>query len=153
MFPRFLLRLRFGVARFQAEYEKLLKLLPPGKAISRVNWWHKRNRFIYDLCMDPRLLDYVEDMKDDARCYFTGVPVGCIATGLGWQATVTTLEALRAIVHALRRNPPRGRGSGPLRGRPARCSTATGFPARRRGRRRRRPRPRRSPRAWDSRWR
>jgi ectoine hydroxylase-related dioxygenase (phytanoyl-CoA dioxygenase family) len=50
------------VARFQVEYEKLLKLIPPGKEMSRVNWWHKRNRFIYDLCMDPRLLDHVEDI-------------------------------------------------------------------------------------------
>jgi non-haem Fe2+, alpha-ketoglutarate-dependent halogenase len=50
------------VARFQAEYEKLVGLLPAGKTMSSVNWWHKRNRFVYDLCMDPRLLDYVEDL-------------------------------------------------------------------------------------------
>jgi ectoine hydroxylase-related dioxygenase (phytanoyl-CoA dioxygenase family) len=50
------------VARFQAEYEKLLALLPPGKNINFVNWWHKRNRFLYDLCMDPRLLDFAEDI-------------------------------------------------------------------------------------------
>jgi non-heme Fe2+,alpha-ketoglutarate-dependent halogenase len=50
------------VACLQAEYEKLAPLLPPGRPISRVNWWHKRNRFIYDLCMDPRLLDHVEDI-------------------------------------------------------------------------------------------
>lgn len=47
-------------------------------------------------------LDYAEDLREDARVYLTGVPVGCIATGAGWQAIVTTLEALRAIVHALR---------------------------------------------------
>lgn len=50
------------VARFQQEYERLLTLLPPHTHISRVNWWHKRNRFLYDLCLDPRLLDYVEDL-------------------------------------------------------------------------------------------
>ncbi len=50
------------VAAMQAEYEKLLALMPPGKSISRVNWWHKRNRWVYDLCMDSRLLDYVEDL-------------------------------------------------------------------------------------------
>jgi ectoine hydroxylase-related dioxygenase (phytanoyl-CoA dioxygenase family) len=50
------------IATLQEEYEKLLLLLPPGKSISRVNWWHKRNRFIYDLCLDPRLLDHVEDI-------------------------------------------------------------------------------------------
>jgi non-haem Fe2+, alpha-ketoglutarate-dependent halogenase len=50
------------VARFQEEYEKLLRLLPPGKHVSAVNWWHKRNRFLYDLCMDPRLLDLAGDI-------------------------------------------------------------------------------------------
>ena len=47
-------------------------------------------------------LDYVEDMRDDGQPYFAGRAVGCIATGSGWQGVVTTLEALRAIVHALR---------------------------------------------------
>lgn len=50
------------VAALQDEYPRLAALLPPGKNINFVNWWHKRNRFLYDLCMDPRLLDYVEDL-------------------------------------------------------------------------------------------
>ena len=47
-------------------------------------------------------LDYTEEMRGDARCYFDGVAVGCIATGAGWQGAVVTLSALRAVVHALR---------------------------------------------------
>lgn len=47
-------------------------------------------------------LDYIEDLRDDDPAYLSGRPVGCIATGAGWQGIVTTLEALRAIVHALR---------------------------------------------------
>lgn len=47
-------------------------------------------------------LDYTEDMREDAQPYFAGRAVGLIATAYGWQATVTTLETLRAIVHALR---------------------------------------------------
>jgi len=47
-------------------------------------------------------LDYTEDMRDDEMPYFAERPVGIIATGMGWQATVTTLEAVRSIVHALR---------------------------------------------------
>lgn len=47
-------------------------------------------------------LDYVEDLRDDARPYLDGRPVGCIATAAGPQAAVTTLMALRATVHALR---------------------------------------------------
>jgi non-haem Fe2+, alpha-ketoglutarate-dependent halogenase len=50
------------VRRLQEEFPRLAALLPPGKNINFVNWWHKRNRFLYDLCMDPRLLDPVEDL-------------------------------------------------------------------------------------------
>jgi FMN reductase len=47
-------------------------------------------------------LDYVEDMRDDARPYLDGRAVGCVATAHGWQAAVNTLASLRSIVHALR---------------------------------------------------
>ncbi|MGL4290754.1 MAG: NADPH-dependent FMN reductase [Phreatobacter sp.] len=47
-------------------------------------------------------LDYTEDMRDDAHPYFDGRAVGCIACAAGWQATGSTLAALRAVVHALR---------------------------------------------------
>jgi FMN reductase len=47
-------------------------------------------------------LDLLEDLRDDERHYLDGRAVGCIVTAAGWQASVTTLEALRAIVHALR---------------------------------------------------
>jgi FMN reductase len=52
--------------------------------------------------MVKNALDYLEDLREDARPYLSGRGVGCIATGAGWQATVSTLAALRAIVHALR---------------------------------------------------
>jgi FMN reductase len=47
-------------------------------------------------------LDYVEDLREDIRRYFDGRAVGCIACASGWQASTTTLVALRSIVHALR---------------------------------------------------
>lgn len=47
-------------------------------------------------------LDYVEDLRADPRPYLDGRAVGCVALAQGWQATVTTLTALRSIVHALR---------------------------------------------------
>ncbi|WP_367133409.1 NADPH-dependent FMN reductase [Saccharothrix sp. HUAS TT1] len=47
-------------------------------------------------------LDYVEDLRVDERPYLDGRAVGCVATAQGWQASVTTLTALRSIVHALR---------------------------------------------------
>ena len=47
-------------------------------------------------------LDYVEDMRGDAAPYLDGRAVGLIACASGWQATGTTLVALRSIAHALR---------------------------------------------------
>ncbi|GAA3460281.1 NADPH-dependent FMN reductase [Saccharothrix longispora] len=47
-------------------------------------------------------LDYVEDLRGDERPYLDGRAVGCVAAAQGWQASVTTLTALRSIVHALR---------------------------------------------------
>lgn len=47
-------------------------------------------------------LDYVEDLRDEARSYFDGRAVGCIVCAHGWQATASTLVALRSVVHALR---------------------------------------------------
>ena len=47
-------------------------------------------------------LDYVEDLAGDPRPYLDGMAVGCIAVAHGWQATVSTLQQLRQVVHALR---------------------------------------------------
>ncbi len=48
-------------------------------------------------------LDLLEETATDApRPYLADVPVGLIATAYGWQATGSTIAALRSIVHALR---------------------------------------------------
>jgi FMN reductase len=47
-------------------------------------------------------LDLLEDLRGDDRCYLDGRAVGCIVNASGWQACVSTLAALRSIVHALR---------------------------------------------------
>jgi FMN reductase len=47
-------------------------------------------------------LDYIEDLRDEPRPYLDGRAAGCIALANGWQAAVTTLNALRSVVHALR---------------------------------------------------
>ncbi|WP_019809804.1 NADPH-dependent FMN reductase [Saccharomonospora halophila] len=47
-------------------------------------------------------LDYVEDLRSDARPYLDGRGVGLVAVAHGWQAAVTTLDQLRTIAHALR---------------------------------------------------
>lgn len=52
--------------------------------------------------MVKNALDHVELLRGDARPYFDGMPVGVIATAGGWQAAVSTLAALRTVIHALR---------------------------------------------------
>ena len=47
-------------------------------------------------------IDYVEEMANDYLPYFSGKPVGCVATALGWQGCTSNLQALRCIVHSLR---------------------------------------------------
>lgn len=47
-------------------------------------------------------LDYLEALHDDTRPYLTDRPVGLVVTAYGWQAAVTTLAAMRQIIHALR---------------------------------------------------
>ncbi len=47
-------------------------------------------------------LDLLEETSGDPRPYLADMPVGLIATAYGWQATGSTIAALRSIVHALR---------------------------------------------------
>ena len=51
-------------------------------------------------------LDYLEDLAKDTRPYLDGRAVGLIATAYGDQATMSTMQTLRSIVHALRGWPP-----------------------------------------------
>ena len=47
-------------------------------------------------------LDTLEITAKDASPYFHGLPVGTVVTAYGWQATGSTLNALRGIIHAMR---------------------------------------------------
>jgi FMN reductase len=47
-------------------------------------------------------LDYLEDLAKDERPYLDGRAVGLLATAYGDQATMSTMQTLRSIVHALR---------------------------------------------------
>jgi FMN reductase len=47
-------------------------------------------------------LDLLEDTARDERPYLHDLPVGIIATAYGWQATGSTIAAIRSVVHALR---------------------------------------------------
>ena len=47
-------------------------------------------------------LDHLEALRDDERPYLEGRAVGAIVAAAGWQASGTTLVAVRSAVHALR---------------------------------------------------
>lgn len=47
-------------------------------------------------------LDYVEELRDDARPYLDGRAVGIVVCAYGVQAVGTTLVGIRSIAHALR---------------------------------------------------
>ena len=51
-----------AVTRLQHRFHELVRLLLPDVDISGVNNWHKANRWVYDLCHTPAILDYVEDL-------------------------------------------------------------------------------------------
>ncbi|MBT7864339.1 MAG: phytanoyl-CoA dioxygenase family protein [Gemmatimonadetes bacterium] len=51
-----------AVDHLQQRFDELLGKLPEGIDINRVNCWHKANRWVYDLCCVPSILDYVEDL-------------------------------------------------------------------------------------------
>ena len=46
----------------QKGFEDMLALLPPHIHMSRVNNWHKANRWVYELSHTKAILDYVEDL-------------------------------------------------------------------------------------------
>ncbi|HTS67528.1 MAG TPA: phytanoyl-CoA dioxygenase family protein [Terriglobia bacterium] len=50
------------VAVLNAEYQELLKLLRPGEDEKEIREWHETSRFLYDICVHPQILDYVEDL-------------------------------------------------------------------------------------------
>ena len=52
--------------------------------------------------MIKNAIDYIEELRTDAQPYLHNRAVGCIACAYGWQATGTTLVALRTMVHSLR---------------------------------------------------
>jgi FMN reductase len=47
-------------------------------------------------------IDYVEELREEPRPYLDGRAVGCIVCASGWQATTSTLVAIRCTIHALR---------------------------------------------------
>jgi hypothetical protein len=50
------------VAELNAGYPELLKFLRPGEDEKEIREWHESSRYLYDICVHPQILDYVEDL-------------------------------------------------------------------------------------------
>ena len=51
-----------ALPKLQEGFQEMVALLPPDVHMSRVNNWHKANRWVYELCRTPTILDYIEDV-------------------------------------------------------------------------------------------
>jgi ectoine hydroxylase-related dioxygenase (phytanoyl-CoA dioxygenase family) len=51
---------RVEVAQLGSELPGLLALLRPGETSKDIREWHEESRWLYDICMNPRILDLVE---------------------------------------------------------------------------------------------
>lgn len=47
---------------FNEGFRELSKLLEPGESTKEIREWHESSRFLYDICIAPKILDYVEDL-------------------------------------------------------------------------------------------
>ena len=61
-----------AVPDLQAKFRKLAALLPADVDINETGSWHKANRWYFDLCCTPTILDYVEDLIGPDFCLWGG---------------------------------------------------------------------------------
>jgi hypothetical protein len=50
------------VKKLKAGLDQLMGLLHPGETSKEIREWHESSRFLYDICMNQIMLDYVEDL-------------------------------------------------------------------------------------------
>ena len=50
------------VRRLNEGLTELMKLLRPGEDAKDIREWHETSRFLYDICTNPMILDFVEDI-------------------------------------------------------------------------------------------
>lgn len=67
------------VADLNNGLDQLCALLRPGESTKEIREWHEASRWLYDYCMDERILDCVEDLLGDyylwASNYFIKEPL------------------------------------------------------------------------------
>ncbi|MCE9616004.1 MAG: phytanoyl-CoA dioxygenase family protein [Lentisphaerae bacterium] len=48
--------------KLNADLGELMHLLEPGEGAKEIREWHEASRWLYDVCMHPQILNYVEDL-------------------------------------------------------------------------------------------
>lgn len=56
----------------QDKFREMAALLPEDVDINETGCWHKANRWFFDLCCTPAILDYVEDLLGSDFCLWGG---------------------------------------------------------------------------------
>jgi len=51
-----------GVKELNAGLDELMKFLRPGEDAKEIREWHESSRFLFDICTNPVILDYIEDI-------------------------------------------------------------------------------------------
>lgn len=51
-----------ALKEMNAGLENVLALLRPGESTKEIREWHESGRFLFDICTDDNILDYVEDL-------------------------------------------------------------------------------------------
>jgi len=90
------------VADFNAGYQELLKYLRPGEDDKEIREWHESSRFLYDICVHPQILDYVEDILGPnfylwASNFFTKAPRHRATVGWHQDAYYWPLSPLNSV--------------------------------------------------------
>ena len=68
-----------GVTSLNIGMQEMYKLLKPGETPIEIREWHEGCKFLFDICMHPQILDYVEDILGPdfylwASSFFTKEP-------------------------------------------------------------------------------
>jgi len=53
---------RDEMSRINAELPRLLALLKPGESTKDIREWHEKSLYLYEICMNPKILDLVESL-------------------------------------------------------------------------------------------
>jgi len=90
------------MAGFNAELPELLELLRDGETAKDIREWHETSRYLYDICMNPKILDLVEGVLGPnfymwASNFFIKEPFSHETVGWHQDAYYWPLEPLHSV--------------------------------------------------------